>query len=1013
MKKITLLVLILFSFLAFAQENGAHIPGSNNTPKLVVENGQIGLQGQTLLDLPSAENLGSNLVINGTFDADTNYSKSRAVIANGVGTLEVPAASNFSYLRQAVTYETGKTYRIEFDEIESLESVGRQYTIRDTDDTSSSPVGNSLTITAASGTTKRTFEFVATSDSDHVQLFRLGHGGLTALDWEVDFDNLSVREVIQASASNCTMLEANGQDTLPDDADLSAWLNTTGLAHCWPDGVYYIANPLTLTARLALFVKENPNAEIRLHSTFPLNTATFGIDLSSVDHWNISMNFAGDKASNDALNSFDNESYFFYADGSISGRIYNSNFDEVPKAVVKTVGMESFTQENTVSTNVRNYVTWNENTTDKVYLENNTATGMGLTTQNTGNTLGQTPFFLSKNDERHIVRGMWLNENKNTPIKGEGTEHIDWENLHLDGYGKDGAKSHELGTDDGQTFRLVNYTSKNFRGIETDAAAHVLVKDFEDVYMRQIKINGGISNSGAMNEYGVFINGIGQQANIDIAGVQIDDVDDAFFYGYNIKGVIDNFHGNNYNLDPSITQGGYQIQLADNLTIKNTSSTNTVKPTTGDGFGYSIRGTNVTFKHNYSNNSKSVGVLASITGDSKVWDFSNNRIENYSDYGLGGSNQAVTNVDVFKYDNNVIDGTNPLRFSTDNATIGTMSAVGNHIKAATTNLLTLVGTGTIAELSHGFTSANGAISKSPNIATGVTVTNENDFDAGGSGSVSTGFHSVLDITGSGALTYTNQVTGTGYRVYNTIRSGTVQRTLDNIRTGQIDENYFFTIDGSSPIFELCEGTATMKGKGRTNESCFRLTDWGSVSVIEDTEGVFKVSGDGFEWFSPATAEYYPTGNFGSQGTDEANSFGGWTDNIASTVQTTYAQEGTYGFLSMNSDNAAFARHYISITGLPTTGTKTLTFWVNQVAGTDGSIRITEEGNNTALATTSPNVIAISDTPGWNEVTVTIAAAETGFRLAILHPTANPNNYDTVIDTDEEWVIVDNISITLD
>lgn len=984
--------------------------------------------------------------------------------------------------------------------------------------------GNWIEISTTGGTTQNASEVPFTAN-----------GSIEATDVQA-----AIQEVRDEAGTPYLVLAADGTDANADDTEIQSWLDdTSGKVKFPPAGVYYISQAHTVATMAKLKFRGNPNAEFRLHPSFNENGVTHVWNFSGVGDLEIDGLIAfGDLASNQTFTNYNNEAYFIYSNAANDIKITNSHFTDMPKAAIKIEGANSVEIHNNTAVDNWNYFVWTVNC-QLVNMSNNIADGLGLTAQNTGNTLGDTPLVFSQNDEYHNVDGLWLTDGKNTGVKTEGTEFVNWNQVHTKNIGKDPIKGHELGTDYGQIFVLTNSSSEAMLGHTStaDSGGHVLVKDFPYTRIHNFKAKGGNMATGTPNEYGVFINNIdlATQGIIDIDGVQIDDVADAFFYGYNITGTIENFHGNNYNLDPSIVQGGYQIQLADHLKIINTSSTNTVKPTTGDGFGYSVRGTNITFKNNYSNNSKSVGVLASVTGDSDLWDFSNNTITNYSDYGIGGNTQAVSTIKNFKYNGNIVDGAVPLRFDTSSATIQNFSAVGNNISGASSNLLTLVGTGSISELGYGSTTSNGGISKTPSVAGSVTVTATTDFDAGGGsgdgvisnvsvagntmtftganggfngdvtlpsgggsslwtepsagnilydgtsvevlnatfevgttgtgtkliadipndrldtnfsdirltqgygtasdvyvnigrtssakhdigirksgsstmnyiqggtngaandvfeldhngllsttatiaeidakgntavptvewvnanaggGTVNTGFHSVVDLAADASFAYSNQVSGTGYRVFNSVTvAGTRTMTLDNLRTGQVDENYIVDVDGSTSVLEIVPGTATIFGLDQGTNNRVRVNALGTISLVEKTDGNFRVECSNCEWFTFTTNKYIE-GSLVNPDNEVAGNYGSFTDSGSGTGRFSLSTS-TDGIMSqsiqydaLNTDAGGFRAIHVDLASVIQNYDETknyqIQFWVENVSGSD--IRVQVDNTDTSDGT---------------------------------------------------------------
>jgi hypothetical protein len=155
-------------------------------------------------------NLGSELVTNGSFDTDSDWSKTSAVISNGEATVTVVGGA-FAKISQSTTYTSGRKYRIKGDIQGSSGSNGKQVRFMD----NGSNIGG-LTTTNGVVTLDETLQnieifWVANSNSNGVFIERNTGTG----DYSFTIDNVSVKEVIGADfdfarASSATRVNEQG-----------------------------------------------------------------------------------------------------------------------------------------------------------------------------------------------------------------------------------------------------------------------------------------------------------------------------------------------------------------------------------------------------------------------------------------------------------------------------------------------------------------------------------------------------------------------------------------------------------------------------------------------------------------------------------------------------------------------------------------------------------------------------------------------------------------------------------
>ena len=134
------------------------------------------------------EEIGSELVTNGDFDTDSNWSKSGSVeISNGSANFDI-VDGVFTRISQTISLTNGKTYKLTLQVLG--DNSAKQIYVRDT---STGDSGNLQEfITLAEGTTNYTFYFTANSNSNAIYVKRQSSG-----DYEFSIDNVSVKEVGQ------------------------------------------------------------------------------------------------------------------------------------------------------------------------------------------------------------------------------------------------------------------------------------------------------------------------------------------------------------------------------------------------------------------------------------------------------------------------------------------------------------------------------------------------------------------------------------------------------------------------------------------------------------------------------------------------------------------------------------------------------------------------------------------------------------------------------------------------
>jgi len=163
--------------------------------------------GSELLLNNSFDELGDEEVTNGTFDTDSDWSKSGSVeIVNGSANFDIDDGV-FTRISQNISLTNGKTYKLTLQVLG--DDSGKSIYVRDTatgDDGSLQEF-----ITLVEGTTNYTFYFTANANSNAVYVKRQSSG-----DYEFSIDNVSVKEVDHNDRWNL------GTDWSIEDGELKA-----------------------------------------------------------------------------------------------------------------------------------------------------------------------------------------------------------------------------------------------------------------------------------------------------------------------------------------------------------------------------------------------------------------------------------------------------------------------------------------------------------------------------------------------------------------------------------------------------------------------------------------------------------------------------------------------------------------------------------------------------------------------------------------------------------------------
>ena len=194
--------------------------------------------------------LGSELVTNGDFATDSDWSKSGNVeISGGSANFDIISGA-FTRILQNITLTNSKTYKLTLQVIG--DNSAKQIKVRDT--ASGDAGGLQEVITLVEGTTNYTFYFTANANSDAIYIKRQTSSG----DYEFSIDNVSVKEIIDTNNIPRISYDSNGQNGhilleptstnfLPysNDFSQSNWVKQTNITATYnttetlsPDGTY-------------------------------------------------------------------------------------------------------------------------------------------------------------------------------------------------------------------------------------------------------------------------------------------------------------------------------------------------------------------------------------------------------------------------------------------------------------------------------------------------------------------------------------------------------------------------------------------------------------------------------------------------------------------------------------------------------------------------------------------------------------------------------------------------------
>ena len=136
----------------------------------------------------------SELVTNGNFQTDTDWTKTNAVISGGVATITV-TGGGFSQIFQSVTYTSGKKYKLTSSIKGASGSSGKQ--IRFQDNGSNTGGLTSVNGLVTLDETPQEIQIVWTANANSSQIVVARN--TTSGDYQFTIDNLSIKEITQGS----------------------------------------------------------------------------------------------------------------------------------------------------------------------------------------------------------------------------------------------------------------------------------------------------------------------------------------------------------------------------------------------------------------------------------------------------------------------------------------------------------------------------------------------------------------------------------------------------------------------------------------------------------------------------------------------------------------------------------------------------------------------------------------------------------------------------------------------
>ena len=155
--------------------------------KSSILNAPCGYSNGVYPSLRPVQTFGPELVTNGSFDTDTDWTKISATISEGKATLNVVGGA-FCTIYQSISFTSGKQYKFK---VQAKGTLGDE--IRFSDNLSAA--GGLFEIVTLDGTQQSfSFYFTANANSNVIQVSRNTASG----DYSFEVDNVSVKEAIDA-----------------------------------------------------------------------------------------------------------------------------------------------------------------------------------------------------------------------------------------------------------------------------------------------------------------------------------------------------------------------------------------------------------------------------------------------------------------------------------------------------------------------------------------------------------------------------------------------------------------------------------------------------------------------------------------------------------------------------------------------------------------------------------------------------------------------------------------------
>jgi hypothetical protein len=147
----------------------------------------------SLHSVKPVKTFGPELVTNGDFATDSDWTKSNATISNGVATVTV-TSGGFAAIDQSITYVSGKKYRVTA-EVQGLSgSSGKQIKFQDRGNNTGGLTISNATITLNETLQNINITWTANSNSTEIVISRQTNSG----DYSWTIDNISIKEVTEA-----------------------------------------------------------------------------------------------------------------------------------------------------------------------------------------------------------------------------------------------------------------------------------------------------------------------------------------------------------------------------------------------------------------------------------------------------------------------------------------------------------------------------------------------------------------------------------------------------------------------------------------------------------------------------------------------------------------------------------------------------------------------------------------------------------------------------------------------